>query len=319
MRALEQLVAATDQLGSNEFYPTLLGLGSQITDARSAQVIYFKPSGPPDYLHVLHTPKITRQLYQEHYFDHCPMGHHWQNHRSASVVPLREARQPDTDYDEYFNVFCRSNAVRDDVGMFLPIGDEHAVGLFFEQDQNFETWTIQRLKRLLPTVLRLHKTHIRMSINALLAEFRLRPSECKVTLLGKDGVPILCSDGDGGFSPPGHGQASRVDQSSFVGASAHTIGPLPPLFPLAPGGFLQVEQLNTNPEQMCSRLEKARSVILTQRERDVLALIFGNHSVKAIASHLALSVNTVKSHRRRLFKHLGVHSERELFSLLISH
>lgn len=310
-RAIDQLLRLTDQLGSGDFYPTLLQLGSELAAAKSAQVIYFQPSGPPDYLHVVDTPQNTRELYREHFFGRCPMGHFWRQQRAAAVVPVREARRPDTDYDAYFDVFYRSNAVRDDIGMFLPIGGQQAVGLFFERDHSFRPRTVARLRRLLPAVLRLHQTHIRLTVNGLLAEHGYRPADCRVVLYDREHHPVLLSDGNGGFEPP------RDDARGPVDESAHRIGPLPPRFALAPGGYLCVTSSQASPEQLLERLERARSVELSRRERDVLTLMLNNHSVKAMAAQLGLSVNTIKTHRRRLFVHLGVHSERELFSLLL--
>lgn len=45
---------------------------------------------------------------------------------------------------------------------------------------------------------------------------------------------------------------------------------------------------------------------LTTRQRDVLRLICAEHSTAQIADILQLSVNTVETHRKNLFRKLGV-------------
>lgn len=51
---------------------------------------------------------------------------------------------------------------------------------------------------------------------------------------------------------------------------------------------------------------------LSQREREVLALIMHGRNVPAIAEELVLSRNTVQTHVRHIYEQLGVHSRQEL-------
>lgn len=55
----------------------------------------------------------------------------------------------------------------------------------------------------------------------------------------------------------------------------------------------------------------AAAVGLTPRERDVLALISQGHTDEGIAHELELSVHTVRSHTKALFRKLDVHSRAE--------
>ncbi|MER7815584.1 LuxR C-terminal-related transcriptional regulator [Streptomyces sp. NPDC096153] len=50
----------------------------------------------------------------------------------------------------------------------------------------------------------------------------------------------------------------------------------------------------------------ADEVLLTSREMDVLYGLVRGLSAQQTANELFLSINTVKTHRRKLFKHLGV-------------
>ena len=55
---------------------------------------------------------------------------------------------------------------------------------------------------------------------------------------------------------------------------------------------------------------------LTPREQQILALVLRGADGPAMADQLGLSENTVRSHRKRLYAKLGVHSKRELLELV---
>ncbi|WP_419307413.1 response regulator transcription factor [Chromohalobacter israelensis] len=54
---------------------------------------------------------------------------------------------------------------------------------------------------------------------------------------------------------------------------------------------------------------------LTEREREVSQLMLGGSSTKEIARRLAISVETVRAHKKHLYAKLGINSQSELFSL----
>ncbi|WP_083627640.1 helix-turn-helix transcriptional regulator [Salinicola sp. MH3R3-1] len=54
---------------------------------------------------------------------------------------------------------------------------------------------------------------------------------------------------------------------------------------------------------------------LTEREREVSQLMLGGSSTKEIARRLAISIETVRAHKKHLYAKLGVNSQSELFSL----
>ena len=58
--------------------------------------------------------------------------------------------------------------------------------------------------------------------------------------------------------------------------------------------------------------DSAASEPLTEREHDVLRLIAEGLTNKEIADRLVLSLNTVKTHRLRLYQKLGLHTRAEL-------
>ena len=56
---------------------------------------------------------------------------------------------------------------------------------------------------------------------------------------------------------------------------------------------------------------------LSRREAEVCALITQGHSSRAVGLKLGISTQTVKVHRRNVYKKLGISAQNELFALLI--
>lgn len=56
---------------------------------------------------------------------------------------------------------------------------------------------------------------------------------------------------------------------------------------------------------------------VTSRERRVLQLVLRGHSSESIAEHLAISLATVKSHRKNAYEKLGISTQAELLSLFL--
>lgn len=67
-------------------------------------------------------------------------------------------------------------------------------------------------------------------------------------------------------------------------------------------------------DDRCSTLGKANG--LSQREIEVIRLLARGHSKGYIAESLSISENTVRSHAKRIYKKLGIHSVGELMQLL---
>lgn len=64
--------------------------------------------------------------------------------------------------------------------------------------------------------------------------------------------------------------------------------------------------------------EVAESASLSSREQEIMALLSQGKSVNSIAEELGISVNTVRTHNKNLYKKLGVHTKGDLLELLVS-
>ena len=55
---------------------------------------------------------------------------------------------------------------------------------------------------------------------------------------------------------------------------------------------------------------------VTKREKDIIDGILAGHSYKMIGDKYAISIDTVRSHIRNLYKKLSINSKAELFNLM---
>jgi DNA-binding CsgD family transcriptional regulator len=54
--------------------------------------------------------------------------------------------------------------------------------------------------------------------------------------------------------------------------------------------------------------------LLSEREREIVALVLQGHSTESIAGRLDISPGTVKIHRRNIYRKLGIGTQAELFA-----
>lgn len=77
------------------------------------------------------------------------------------------------------------------------------------------------------------------------------------------------------------------------------------------GETVQSDGADTLPDDFTNRL--------TNREREVFALLARGHSITYIAEQLFISESTVRTHVKHIYAKLGVHSREELFALVDAH
>lgn len=71
------------------------------------------------------------------------------------------------------------------------------------------------------------------------------------------------------------------------------------------------------PEKTGKVLQFGEAGALTQRETMIANLILRGHSSRSIALLLGISLDTVKTHRRHMYRKLNISSQAELFSLIV--
>ena len=117
----------------------------------------------------------------------------------------------------------------------------------------------------------------------------------------------------------------RVFHSICAGASGYILKRNPPakiieaVFEAADGGgpltaTIARKVLDMFPHFNASRPE---TETLTDREKEVLGLLVKGHSYKMVASHLNIALETVRSHIKKIYEKLHVHSSGEAIALAL--
>jgi len=74
---------------------------------------------------------------------------------------------------------------------------------------------------------------------------------------------------------------------------------------------------DADPDPIAAALAALGETVLSQRQRQVVALVLKGHSTEAIALKLDISADTVKVHRRHAYAKLGISSQAELFAMFL--
>lgn len=96
--------------------------------------------------------------------------------------------------------------------------------------------------------------------------------------------------------------------SEIIGRARDTVAPIP-------GASMEEDALPDYPELRAPSALRTRFGV-TQREEEVLALVLSGHTAKDISLRLMVSENTVKTHLRRSYSKMGVHSRAEARALI---
>ncbi|WP_324752186.1 helix-turn-helix transcriptional regulator [Roseovarius sp. Pro17] len=82
-------------------------------------------------------------------------------------------------------------------------------------------------------------------------------------------------------------------------------------------GFGSAAGAGNAPDPIAAALAALGENVLSQRQRQVVALVLKGHSTEAIALKLEISADTVKVHRRHAYAKLGISSQAELFAMFL--
>lgn len=117
----------------------------------------------------------------------------------------------------------------------------------------------------------------------------------------------------------------RIFQSICAGASGYILKRTPPakiiesIFETAAGGGSLTSSIARKVLDMFPHFNasKKETETLTQRERDVLALLVKGHSYKMAAAELGITLETVRSHIKKIYEKLHVHSSGEAIAIAL--
>ena len=140
----------------------------------------------------------------------------------------------------------------------------------------------------------------------LMASFALRGLDGRDEVGAGDGLAGgVAGVSDGAAGAPGAAGAQRVDAAAGVDTGADV-----------PGRVL-ADRVPGDRGEVAGRIEAlGERCGLTPREREVAAYVFRGYSAKRIAEIDCVSLNTVQTHTRNVYRKLGVHSRQDLIDLV---
>jgi DNA-binding NarL/FixJ family response regulator len=115
----------------------------------------------------------------------------------------------------------------------------------------------------------------------------------------------------------------RVFQSICAGASGYILKKNPPakiieaVYEVADGGGPLTSSIARKVLEMFPRFNAAKpeTETLTEREKDVLGLLVKGHSYKMVAAELTITLETVRSHIKKIYEKLHVHNSSEAVAI----
>jgi DNA-binding NarL/FixJ family response regulator len=167
--------------------------------------------------------------------------------------------------------------------------------------------TILQTQRVRPSVVVVPSRHDLPHLCARLQELDGAPPTLVFDRLGsEDSLLHAIESGAAGYVT-GNGGLAGLAQAVHAIANGDSVVPPAMLGPL-------LRRLIERQREAASAME--RLVVLTPREREVLALLAEGRDAAGIASVLFISPETARTHLQRVLRKLGVHSRREAIALV---
>lgn len=317
------------EIGEPGFHQRLLEVVGHVLPHEMSWIVSYSADSDPD---VLHTLDIDNDLI-DYYLQTKPAAADpylcsWRSKTFARVETFKEALPQAINRNFYALDFKRRADFSDEIALFLPVPGTACVSLFLERrERSFDPDEIERLQRLFPAMLDFHHAHMRTLFGKFSMAFADGPStdDSAVVVLDRFGKPVFATRGwrnlrerdrwTGLFSQAS--SAAEVKEIAPYASSALQTMPLDRNSPIAPGGVIlylaKTNAANFSEEEQSHAAEKFFGQ-LTPRERDVMLLTLDGLSTGMIAQRLNIAKGSIKNCRLRIYRKLGVNSERAMIS-----
>ncbi|GAA4130655.1 LuxR C-terminal-related transcriptional regulator [Aminobacter aganoensis] len=318
------------EIGEPCFHHRLLELVGNLLPHEMGWIVRYRPGCDPD---VLHTKAIDAALV-EYYLQTKPAAGDpylcsWRGNSLPRVETLDAALPQAIDRNFYAFDFKKRAEFTDELALFLPVPGTACISLFLERrERMFASDELDRLRRVFPAMLDFHHAHIR----SLFGRLSMAIADCHS--IEDSAVVVLDRAGRSVFTTPGWKKlgerdrwvgklaqaSSRADISEMVLQAPSFLRSLAldEANPVAPGGVV-LYVAGASDEADGSSVRAARDVAdqLTPRERDIMLLTLDGLSTGAIAQQLNIAKGSIKNCRLRMYRKLGVSSERAMISAMM--
>lgn len=312
-------------IGSDDFHVGLARLLGDMLRQDYIVIVRYPLGGLPDILFLENFGQHHIDYYLQHAYEtKDPFYATWRATGRSCVLPLSEALRHVRDPDFYPTVYQPKLGIADEVAVMLEGIGGACLGLFFGRRKGrFAARELDRLRLVFPAVLGFHKAHLGRLFTRLVEKARPRPAEPfaqPTSIVTRAGDHIYSNQawrkalrGDPGIArAAAELAAARSKKLRLPSGAVLHMEKLDNEFALAPGGRLYVLEVAVD-DAKAGRQAAADFDRLTPREREIVRLIIVGAGAADIAKQLRLSKGTVKNHRLRIYRKLGLSSERALF------
>lgn len=325
---LETLGSVAAAIATPDFYPRLMRTVAGMLDADLAMVMRYSQHSAPDYVVQEDLVPEHIELYRGGLYRVDPVYRLCRSTRPRGVFTLADVTTPAERSGDYFNLFLALTGMADDLVVLFPGPAGTSIGLAYERKTAFRRREVNCLRQIFPLLEGLQAAHERV----MLAQFASleRSPDRPIRIVDRRGQGIFESKSWQRALIDHPGAASKLsaldgDASASLELAPRLVLHVEPLdagFALAPNGrllLLETTEDSLPPLDYGQAAARFLEDRLTLRERDIVGLMLLGYPTMKVAARLGLSVNTVKNHKKRLYRKLDITTERELFLNFVSH
>lgn len=307
----DRLIHLVGAVGSADFHAALLDLVEGLVPGDNALVMSYPIVGRPVYLASHDTTDDSQRLYMDYFYRFDPYYRLLRGTSDFGVRRDSDIRPKGYDEGGYYSRFFPMTGVDDYLSLALPaheLASDGHTGVFVGRRKGFDAREQRIMERLLPACLRLGLAH----------RYRLEHGTSLPCALYQDGAAIFANAAWQVLL-----ETNDIDLTWYWQAPQQAR----PRLLHYPSGRLFVDLCAPDPADL--RLvtflpegdEPANFLHarLTPRERQIVRLILAGHDNAGIALQLGIGQGTLRNHRKRLHKKLGLHAERDLFRLAFTY
>lgn len=321
--ALGQIAGA---LGTPKFHRGILDVVREVFPSDFAQVYQIERDGRAVCIDPCDTPHRHCESYVHQFSRYCPLSRHWQRTGRPGVVTMNEVRNRDCDFGNYFAEFYDPIGLVDEIGVLLPSPGRRTVALFMERSKRFSDEAPDALRRLYSGIARLHRTNNQLLFRGAVTRTARGFQTSAVCIFDRSGDPVFANR-EWRQACRRDGALARLAGSDFAEDSRRLdldggtllASRLDEWFPIAPGGRLCVLSYSSLHASLPALKTSFLAGYVSKREHEIICAILEGHPTKAIADRLGCAPQTVKAHKKRIYRRLDITTEREIFLMFLDH
>ncbi|MBK1865382.1 helix-turn-helix transcriptional regulator [Aestuariivirga sp. YIM B02566] len=322
-QALGQIAGA---LGTPRFHRGILDVVREVFPSDFAQVYQIERDGRAVCIDPCDTPEIHCKSYVREFSRYCPLSRHWQNTGRPGVVTMNEVRERDYDFGNYFAEFYDPIGLVDEIGMLLPSPGRRTVALFMERSMRFSDEAPDVLRRLYSGIARLHRTNNQLLFRGAVTRAARGFQPNAVCIFDRAGETVFANRQwrqacrhDGALEAQARAAFAEGSRSLDIDGGTLFASRLDEWFPIAPGGRLCVLSYSSLRNSLPALKASFLAGYVSKREHEIICAILEGYPTKAIAERVGCAPQTVKAHKKRIYRRLDITTEREIFLMFLDH